>query len=124
MSDLSQCMPYCMMPDGAEPCKGYSAALAEIERLTAECHKYRSLYEAESSEVQLVNIEIERQAKRIAELEKGYVQLQKFVDAQAEDAALWGYALYISEAYIQRGLRGCHAFIEQTIEALEGEQNE
>jgi len=66
--------------------------------------------------------EIERLQARVDELEKGYVQLQKFVDAQAEDVALWGHAQYISEAYIQRGLRGCHAFIEQTIEALEGEE--
>ena len=65
--------------------------------------------------------EIERLQARVDELDKGYAQLQKFVDAQADDAALWGYAQYISEAYIQRGLRGCHAFIEQTIKALEGE---
>ena len=65
--------------------------------------------------------EVERLQARIDELDKGYAQLQKFVDAQADDAALWGYAQYISEAYIQRGLRGCHAFIEQTIKALEGE---
>jgi len=65
--------------------------------------------------------EIERLQARVDELDKGYAQLQKFVDAQADDAALWGYAQYISEAYIQRGLRGCHAFIEQTIKALEGD---
>ena len=62
--------------------------------------------------------EIERLQARAYELEKGYAQLQKFVDAQAEDAALWGHAQYISEAYIQRGLRGCHAFIEQTIKTI------
>lgn len=30
---ISDALPDCMMPDGAEPCRGYSVALAEIDRL-------------------------------------------------------------------------------------------
>jgi len=62
--------------------------------------------------------------KRIEELEAAFLLLQEFVDRQAEDAGLWCEAEYASEAYIQRGLRGCHAMIEQTIAALDKEQNE
>lgn len=39
----------------------------------------------------------------------------KFIDAQAEDRGLWCEPCYASEAYIQRGLRGCHAYIESRI---------
>ena len=34
MSNPEQtCMPTCMMPDGAEPCEGYTALLAKVEEL-------------------------------------------------------------------------------------------
>ena len=55
---------------------------------------------------------------RIDELEAGFAWLKEFVDAQAEDAGLWAEAEYASEAYIQRGLRGCHAAIEKALAAL------
>jgi len=42
--------------------------------------------------------------------------IQRFVDAQAEDEGLWAHAEYASEAYIQHGLRGLHAYIESVIE--------
>ncbi len=41
--------------------------------------------------------------------------IQIFVDTQAEDEGLWCEAQYASEEYIQRGLRGCHAYIESVI---------
>ena len=40
-------------------------------------------------------------------------ELRKFIDLQAEDERLWCEAEYASEAYIQRGLRGCHMMFEQ-----------
>lgn len=41
--------------------------------------------------------------------------IQRFIDAQAEDEGLWCEAECVSEAYIQKGLRGCHAFVESVI---------
>jgi len=40
-------------------------------------------------------------------------RIQKLVDEQAEDDALWGKAIYISEAYTQQELRKLHAVIEE-----------
>ena len=60
---------------------------------------------------------------RIEELEAGFAWLKEFVDAQAEDAGLWAEAEYASEAYIQLGLRGCHAAIEKALAALEKEND-
>ena len=54
-----------------------------------------------------------RQDQRIEQLEAAIAELRKFVDLQAEDEGLWCEAEHASEAYIQRGLRGCHAMIEQ-----------
>ena len=41
--------------------------------------------------------------------------IQSFINAQAEDEGLWCEAQYASEAYIQRALRGCHAYIESVV---------
>ena len=45
--------------------------------------------------------------------------LQKFVDLQAEDEGLWFIAQTAPEAYVQRGLRDCHQYIEEQLAALE-----
>ena len=63
--------------------------------------------------------EIERLQSRVEVLEELATDLQKFVDLQAEDEGLWGVAQYASEAYIQRGLRGCHQFIEESLAKLQ-----
>ena len=59
--------------------------------------------------------------KRIAKLEAANAAIQKFIDAQAEDEGLWFEAETISEAYVQRGLRGCHAYIEQVLQEVDDE---
>lgn len=41
--------------------------------------------------------------------------IQEFINSQAADEGLWGESEYASEAYIQYGLRACHAFIESVI---------
>jgi hypothetical protein len=33
--ELQSCLPSCMMPDGADPCAGYHAAIAKIAELEA-----------------------------------------------------------------------------------------
>lgn len=53
--------------------------------------------------------------RRVTSAESKIEAIQKFVNAQAEDEGLWCEAVYASEAYIQHGLRGCHAFIESII---------
>ena len=45
--------------------------------------------------------------------------LRKFIDLQAEDEGLWFVAETASEAYVQRGLRGCHQYIEEQLAALD-----
>ena len=45
-------------------------------------------------------------------LVEGYEKLLKFTDLQAKDESLWFKAEYVSEAIIQRGLRGCHMMVE------------
>ena len=50
--------------------------------------------------------------------------LQKFVDLQAEDEGLWFIAETASEAYVQRGLRGCHQYIEEQLAALDKQEHD
>lgn len=40
-------------------------------------------------------------------------KIKKLVNLQAEDEGLWCKAIYVSEAYIQQGLRKLHAEIEE-----------
>ena len=73
-------------------------------------------------------VELERENERLQSkveaLEELATDLQKFVDLQAEDEGLWGVAQYASEAYIQRGLRGCHQFIEESLAKLKESDSE
>ena len=59
--------------------------------------------------------EIERLSTEGAKKDATLADILRFIDAQAEDEGLWCEAQYASEAYIQRGLRGCHAYIESRI---------
>ena len=77
-----------------------------IERARADCFK-RHISTGKCLVCELAN-EIER-------LQAIVDAIQAFINAQAEDEGLWGEAQYASEAYIQRGLRGCHAYIESVI---------
>ena len=65
---------------------------------------------------------IESDKATIERLNGSLSRLQKFIDLQAEDEGLWCISEHASEAYIQRGLRGCHAMIEQELEALADEK--
>ena len=58
---------------------------------------------------------VERLSAESAEKDATLADILRFIDAQAEDEGLWCEAQYASEAYIQRGLRGCHAYIESRI---------
>jgi len=49
------------------------------------------------------------------EIQNAIDELLKFVALQAEDEGLWCEAESASEAYIQQGLRACHAMIEQEL---------
>ena len=94
----------------------YKAA-DEIERLSADLEVKTHQHKRDLAEYNRV-------AARIKVLDDVLIDLQKFVDAQAEDAGLWCIASYASEAYIQNGLRGCHRYIEQAIAAAEEEETE
>ena len=107
----------------------------ENERLKSEVTELKdSFHERLTEEVSLATSEaVEKRNERIADqhdkirrlqsrveaLEEVATDLQKFVDLQAEDEGLWGVAQYASEAYIQRGLRGCHQFIEESLAKLQ-----
>jgi hypothetical protein len=52
---------------------------------------------------------------KLTAAEKKIEAIKDFVDAQAQDEGLWAVAQYASEAYIQDGLRGLHAYIESVI---------
>ena len=81
--------------------RGKRLAVERNERLIATCM---------ANDVLIGQLQAElKQANAVVEA------IQKFIDAQAEDEGLWCEAQYASEAYIQRGLRGCHAYIESVI---------
>lgn len=81
-------------------------------------------YSAKQQATYVKDMERQRDAvlsrdNRIEELEAALVNLKKFIDLQAEDKGLWCEARWASEAYIQRGLLGCHTMIKQEIAILE-----
>jgi len=76
---------------------------------------WRNIERDEAIQIQLLRAENKR-------LNGSLSRLQKFIDLQAEDEGLWCISEHASEAYIQRGLRGCHAMIEQELEALADEK--
>ena len=49
---------------------------------------------------------------RVVELEAAHEAAMKVVNEQADDKALWGNAVYASEAYIQQELRRLAAVVE------------
>ena len=47
---MSEQLPSCMMPDGAEPCQGYAELLAERDALKAEIEQLEAQLEEERQE--------------------------------------------------------------------------
>ena len=87
---------------------------------------WRNIERDEAIQIQLLRAENKRltavKDAAIERLNGSLSRLQKFIDLQAEDEGLWCISEHASEAYIQRGLRGCHAMIEQELEALADEK--
>jgi len=86
----------------------------DVEKNVENCNFRSGAIDQAKNSAPKVVLQIENAINALAEREKQMIEIQKLVNEQADDEALWANAQYCSEQYIQNQFRKLHAVIENT----------